>query len=159
MLKVVSLAASHDGDLLFSGLDLGIGDGDRIGVVGPNGAGKTTLLRLLAGELRPAGGSVTVGPGARVEVNLHPPLLRAMGLKRKLRFGPWFDPALRSLYRMRRLRGTSADPFGRAEVRKVERALIVANLELTQGNREKAARILGMGERTLYRKLKEYGLT
>jgi two-component system response regulator HydG len=41
----------------------------------------------------------------------------------------------------------------------VERALIERNLELTQGNREKTARILGMGERTLYRKLKEYGLS
>ncbi len=41
----------------------------------------------------------------------------------------------------------------------VERALIQANLELAEGNREKAAKILGMGERTLYRKLKEYGLT
>ena len=41
----------------------------------------------------------------------------------------------------------------------VERALIVANLELVGGNREKAAKILGMGERTLYRKLKEYGLS
>jgi two-component system response regulator HydG len=41
----------------------------------------------------------------------------------------------------------------------VERALIQANLELAEGNREKAAKILGMGERTLYRKLKEYGLS
>ncbi len=41
----------------------------------------------------------------------------------------------------------------------VERALIEANLELAGGNREKAAKILGMGERTLYRKLKEYGLS
>jgi two-component system response regulator HydG len=40
----------------------------------------------------------------------------------------------------------------------VERDLIEANLRLAQGNREKAAQILGMGERTLYRKLKEYGL-
>ncbi|MCZ6599020.1 MAG: sigma-54 dependent transcriptional regulator [Planctomycetota bacterium] len=40
----------------------------------------------------------------------------------------------------------------------VERALIEANLELVVGNRQKAARILGIGERTLYRKLKEYGL-
>jgi len=40
----------------------------------------------------------------------------------------------------------------------VERALIVANLDLVAGNREKAAKILGMGERTLYRKLKEYGI-
>ena len=44
-------------------------------------------------------------------------------------------------------------------IAEVERALIQANLELAEGNREKAARILGMGERTLYRKLKEYGLT
>ena len=41
----------------------------------------------------------------------------------------------------------------------VERDLIAANLDLVEGYRQKAARILGMGERTLYRKLEEYGLT
>jgi ATPase subunit of ABC transporter with duplicated ATPase domains len=66
LLKAVSLSFAHDGDLLFSGVDLVLGDGDRIGVVGPNGAGKTTLLRLLAGELAPLSGSVVHGPGARV---------------------------------------------------------------------------------------------
>jgi len=40
----------------------------------------------------------------------------------------------------------------------VERALIGANLALMGGNREKTAKVLGMGERTLYRKIKEYGL-
>jgi len=40
----------------------------------------------------------------------------------------------------------------------VERDLIAANLELCEGNREKTARLLGIGERTLYRKIKEYGL-
>ncbi|MDF1799027.1 MAG: sigma-54 dependent transcriptional regulator [Planctomycetota bacterium] len=39
----------------------------------------------------------------------------------------------------------------------VERELIRINLELVEGNRQKAAKILGMGERTLYRKIKEYG--
>jgi two-component system response regulator HydG len=41
----------------------------------------------------------------------------------------------------------------------VERDLIEANLKLAEGNREKAAKILGMGERTLYRKIKAYGLS
>ena len=66
MLKAVSISRAHDGDLLFSGVDLVLGPGDRVGVVGPNGAGKTTLLRVLAGELAPASGSVTRGPQTRV---------------------------------------------------------------------------------------------
>ncbi len=40
----------------------------------------------------------------------------------------------------------------------VERAAIEAALRETKGNRRKAAEILGIGERTLYRKLKEYAL-
>jgi indolepyruvate ferredoxin oxidoreductase len=64
------------------------------------------------------------GDDARIYFMLHPPLLRALGLKRKLKLGSWFVPAFRSLYRMRRLRGTRLDPFGRAKVRRVERELI-----------------------------------
>jgi indolepyruvate ferredoxin oxidoreductase len=62
--------------------------------------------------------------GVRVEYNLHPPILRALGWKKKMRFGRWFDRAFRLLVSMRGLRGTALDPFGRAEVRRVERALI-----------------------------------
>jgi len=40
----------------------------------------------------------------------------------------------------------------------VERAAIEAALHETRGNRRKAADQLGIGERTLYRKIKEYGL-
>jgi len=40
----------------------------------------------------------------------------------------------------------------------VERAAIEAALKETRGNRRKAAEMLGIGERTLYRKLKEYAL-
>jgi indolepyruvate ferredoxin oxidoreductase len=62
--------------------------------------------------------------GVKVEYNLHPPLLRAMGMKKKIRFGKWFDGAFKALYAMRGLRGGALDVFGRAEVRRVERALI-----------------------------------
>jgi DNA-binding NtrC family response regulator len=40
----------------------------------------------------------------------------------------------------------------------VERSTIEAALEETRGNRRRAAEQLGIGERTLYRKIKEYGL-
>jgi two-component system response regulator HydG len=40
----------------------------------------------------------------------------------------------------------------------VERDLIRENLKLAGGNREKTAKLLGIGERTLYRKIKEFGL-
>jgi len=48
-----------DGTAALSGLDLQVPPG-RSGLVGSNGSGKSTLLRLLAGELRPTAGSVTV---------------------------------------------------------------------------------------------------
>jgi two-component system response regulator HydG len=41
----------------------------------------------------------------------------------------------------------------------VERDLIESTLKLTEGNRQKAAKLIGIGERTLYRKLHEYGLS
>lgn len=40
----------------------------------------------------------------------------------------------------------------------LEKRAIRETLRLTAGNREHAAKLLGIGERTLYRKLKEYGL-
>jgi DNA-binding NtrC family response regulator len=40
----------------------------------------------------------------------------------------------------------------------VERAVIEAALKETRGNRRRAADMLGIGERTLYRKIKEYRL-
>src|SRR5881296_956568 len=61
--------------------------------------------------------------GVTVQYNLHPPLLRALGMTRKLKLGKWFDGVFRLLVALRRLRGTVFDPFGYAEVRRVERAL------------------------------------
>ena len=48
-----------DGTDVFTGLSLVISPG-RTGLVGVNGSGKSTLLRLIAGELEPTAGSVTV---------------------------------------------------------------------------------------------------
>ncbi|MBN1395870.1 MAG: sigma-54-dependent Fis family transcriptional regulator [Pirellulales bacterium] len=40
----------------------------------------------------------------------------------------------------------------------IERLFVAETLHLSGGNREEAAKMLGIGERTLYRKIKEYGL-
>ncbi|HTE64236.1 MAG TPA: indolepyruvate ferredoxin oxidoreductase family protein, partial [Solirubrobacteraceae bacterium] len=64
------------------------------------------------------------GAGARIRYQLHPPVLRALGMERKLTLGRWFDPAFRLLRRTRFLRGTALDPFGYARVRRVERSLV-----------------------------------
>jgi len=49
------------------------------------------------------------------------------------------------------------DMTGRT-LKETERELIAQNLALFGGNREKTAKSLGIGERTLYRKIKEFGL-
>ena len=65
-----------------------------------------------------------VGDFAGYRILLHPPALRALGLKRKISLGPFQRPALVVLKALRRLRGTPFDLFGYAKVRRVERELI-----------------------------------
>ena len=64
------------------------------------------------------------GPGARYTHKLHPPALRALGMKRKIGLGVSAKPLFGALRAGRRLRGTPFDLFGLAEVRRVERRLI-----------------------------------
>jgi indolepyruvate ferredoxin oxidoreductase len=56
--------------------------------------------------------------------SLHPPLLRRLGLNRKLQLGAWFRLPLRLLATMKFLRGTPLDGFGYSAHRRRERALI-----------------------------------
>ncbi|WP_314035011.1 indolepyruvate ferredoxin oxidoreductase family protein [Dietzia sp. CH92] len=64
------------------------------------------------------------GEGAVARLQLHPPALRALGMKKKISIGPGAMPAMRALARMKRLRGTPFDVFGYAGVRRVERELL-----------------------------------
>ncbi|MBI4866274.1 MAG: ABC-F family ATP-binding cassette domain-containing protein [Candidatus Wallbacteria bacterium] len=52
------IGKAYGGRTLFSGLELALSPGTRLGVLGLNGCGKTTLLRILAGELEPDRGSI-----------------------------------------------------------------------------------------------------
>ena len=54
---------------------------------------------------------------------------------------------------------TSFTSFVGMTIQDVERGLIKSTLEHVNGNRQEAAKMLGIAERTLYRRLKEYGLS
>ncbi|GAA0988177.1 indolepyruvate ferredoxin oxidoreductase family protein [Acrocarpospora macrocephala] len=70
------------------------------------------------------------GPDAVVSVLLHPPLLRAMGMRRKIKLRRTAGVLFRGLRAARGLRGTALDVFGYAKVRRVERALIAEYRDL-----------------------------
>ncbi|NKZ07347.1 indolepyruvate ferredoxin oxidoreductase family protein [Actinomadura latina] len=63
------------------------------------------------------------GPGSTVRYMLHPPLLRAIGVGKKIALGRTARPAFHALRAMRRLRGTPFDPFGATAQRRAERRL------------------------------------
>ena len=60
MISLDNLTVSYGGWTLFDNISFLINPKDRIGLVGRNGAGKTTLLRLIAGEMQPTSGAVTI---------------------------------------------------------------------------------------------------
>ena len=63
-------------------------------------------------------------PASRYSVLLHPPILRSLGVQKKIELQRTAKPLFQLLRSMRRLRGTPLDPFGYTQVRKVERQLI-----------------------------------
>ena len=82
------------------------------------------VARLLLGDEARAGYESVGGADTTVTYHLHPPMLRAIGLERKLKLQRSAVPVLRALRASKRLRGTPADPFRWAQVRRVERAMI-----------------------------------
>ena len=83
------------------------------------------VARLLIGTEGRRTAAAVGGSAAPVTWRLHPPFLRALGMKKKLAIPAAVGrPAMWLLSKGRRLRGTAFDPFGRAEVRRLERTLV-----------------------------------
>src|SRR6187551_2450775 len=112
LLRLESVAVSFGGLRALGGVDLDVAQGERLAVLGPNGAGKTTLFNVIAGDIRPTSGSVSIKgvdctslpsrrrpglgvartyqktrlfPGLTVEDNLYLALLGRNGRHRSLR--------------------------------------------------------------------------
>ena len=81
------------------------------------------VARLLVDPVTLAAAASLVEGPAKITWRLHPPLLRALGMDRKIAVGTWAAPGLALLSRGKRLRGTPWDPFGHTRVRRAEREL------------------------------------
>jgi ABC-2 type transport system ATP-binding protein len=61
MIRLTNLTKRYGSFTAVDGIDLEVPRGELFGFLGPNGAGKTTSLRMIAGILRPTGGTVEIG--------------------------------------------------------------------------------------------------
>jgi ATP-binding cassette subfamily F protein uup len=66
LLSCTALRKSFSTRVLFENISLGISDGERLGMIGRNGAGKSTLLKILAGQIAPDSGAVSLRRNTRV---------------------------------------------------------------------------------------------
>jgi ATP-binding cassette subfamily F protein uup len=66
LLSARALCKAHSTQQLFSGLNLSIRKGDRVGLIGPNGSGKSTLLQILAGTEPANDGEIIRQKGLRI---------------------------------------------------------------------------------------------
>ena len=66
LLNLEKVTKSYGVRILLDEVSLGVGEGERIGIVGRNGDGKTTLLNLMAGREAPDTGRVSTSRGLHI---------------------------------------------------------------------------------------------
>ena len=66
MISAANLSIQFGAKPLFENVSVTFGNGNRYGLIGANGCGKSTLMKILAGQLEPSVGNVSVDPNARV---------------------------------------------------------------------------------------------
>ncbi|MEM7275707.1 MAG: ABC transporter ATP-binding protein, partial [Actinomycetota bacterium] len=120
LLQLTSIRVAFGGLLALADIDLEVGQGERLAILGPNGAGKTTLFNVVAGDIVPTAGTVTIAgrdvtvapprqrpelgvartyqrtrlfPGLTVEENLVLARIGKVGGRRRLRRGATYEDA------------------------------------------------------------------
>ena len=66
MISAANLSIQFGAKPLFENVSVKFGNGHRYGLIGANGCGKSTLMKILAGELEPSTGNVSVEPNMRI---------------------------------------------------------------------------------------------
>ena len=68
MITISDLAIQFGKRVLYKDVNMKFTNGNIYGIIGANGAGKSTLLKAISGELEPAKGQISLGPGERLSV-------------------------------------------------------------------------------------------
>ena len=68
MIAAHNISLQYGKRVLFDEVNIKFTQGNCYGVIGANGAGKSTFLKILAGEISPNSGSITIDPGKRMAV-------------------------------------------------------------------------------------------
>jgi ATPase subunit of ABC transporter with duplicated ATPase domains len=68
MIAAHNISLQYGKRVLFDEVNIKFTQGNCYGVIGANGAGKSTFLKILAGDLSPNSGSVSIEPGKRMAV-------------------------------------------------------------------------------------------
>lgn len=152
MIAVDSVYKQFGGVHAVENASIRIAKGSITGLIGPNGAGKTTLFNIIAGNLRPTGGTIRLD-GEEV-TGLPPHELFAKGLLRTFQIAHEF-PTLTVLENLMMVPGDQAGEhlmnawFGWGEVRRQEKAIrdrameVIAFLNLTHLTQELAGNLSG----------------
>ncbi len=61
VIEVENLSKSFGDRVLYQGVSFSVPKGAVVGIIGPNGVGKSTLFKMLTGQEKPDGGSITLG--------------------------------------------------------------------------------------------------
>ena len=138
LLSLHDVSVGYDDNTIIEAVEFAMAPGDRIGLIGPNGAGKSTLIKLLAGELKLAGGNyhsskeINIGYFAQHQIEQlqldHSPLEHMVLLDKECNNGQATDNQLRRYLGSFGFSGTKATskvrPFSGGEKSRLALALI-----------------------------------
>ena len=67
LITLENISKTYSEKVLLNNINLGISDGEKIGLIGLNGAGKSTLLKILTGREEFFDGNIIKGKNIRIE--------------------------------------------------------------------------------------------
>ncbi len=156
MLEVTDLSKSFRGLQAVREVGFAVPEGAVFGLIGPNGAGKTTIFNLIAGALRPDGGTVTMEgrdiTGWRADRVCHAGIARTFQIARPLAHLTVIENVV-----VGALRATSAVPEARERAAEMLALLDLSgkaqvpagSLTLPERKRLEVAKALATGPRLL----------